>query len=111
MGMHACRYASAAACLPAPLMHHLDLADTLAGWAPGEVAAFEALLGGAWKDFDVIAARLPGKTTPQVVRFYYDVWKMRRLPQAARWYARRQEASGWTLSIVSATQKWMPMAL
>lgn len=87
------RYIRAEACLPATLMHHLDLGDTLRGWRPDEIDAFGALMTAEGKDLDAIAQRLPGRSVSEVVRFYYDVWKTRRLPQARQWYLRRQQAS------------------
>lgn len=99
---------SAGDCLPAVLMQHLDLCDTLRVWRPEEIYTFEALLSAEYKDFDGIAQRLPGKSCADVVRFYYDVWKTQRLPQARRWYLRRQQASNHDIGLRSSSRPTEP---
>jgi hypothetical protein len=72
-------------------MQQLDLCDSSCSWTCAEIEAFETLLNSLWKDFDQIARQLPCKSVQEVVRFYYDVWKTQRLPQAVRWYQRKQQ--------------------
>jgi pyruvate-formate lyase len=40
------------------------------------------------RDFYKIATEMvPGKTAGQLASYYYDVWKLRLVPTAVRWYA------------------------
>ena len=56
-------------------------------WLDADINCFASCLSRCGKDFGFIAQQLqPPKTRAEVVVFYYDMWKTRRIPRAWQWY-------------------------
>ena len=56
-------------------------------WLDADVNCFAGCLSRCGKDFGLIAQQLqPPKSRAEVVCFYYDMWKTRKLPRARQWY-------------------------
>mmetsp|Transcript_9438 Transcript_9438/g.14150 ORF Transcript_9438/g.14150 Transcript_9438/m.14150 type:complete len:374 (+) Transcript_9438:61-1182(+) len=51
---------------------------TIESWCARDIALFEELIYELGKDFGKISRRIPGKSTSQVVEFYYNAWKFSR---------------------------------
>ncbi len=61
-------------------------------WLEADINCFAACLSRCGKDFGHIAQQLqPPKTRGEVVSFYYDIWKTRKIPRARQWYSAAKE--------------------
>jgi hypothetical protein len=61
-------------------------------WLEADINCFAACLSRCGKDFGLIAQQLqPPKTRGEVVSFYYDMWKTRKIPRARQWYNAAKE--------------------
>ena len=66
-------------------------------WQDADINCFASCLSQYGKDFGYIAQQLqPPKSRGEVVIFYYDMWKTRRLPRARQWYNSMKDVSACT---------------
>ncbi len=69
-------------------------------WQDADINCFASCLSQYGKDFGYIAEQLqPPKSRGEVVTFYYDMWKTRRLPRARQWYNSMKDVSACTSSL------------
>lgn len=65
----------------------LGLPSGRSQWLDADINCFASCLSRCGKDFGFIAQQLqPPKTRAEVVVFYYDMLKTRRIPRAWQWY-------------------------
>ena len=65
----------------------LGLPSGSSQWLDADISCFASCLARCGKDFGLIAQQLqPPKSRGEVVCFYYDMWKTRRIPRARQWY-------------------------
>ncbi len=65
----------------------LGLPSGSSQWLEADINCFASCLSRCGKDFGLIAQQLqPPKSRGEVVCFYYDMWKTRRIPRARQWY-------------------------
>ena len=70
----------------------LGLPGGTSQWLEADINCFAACLSRCGKDFGHIAQQLqPPKTRGEVVSFYYDTWKTRKIPRAQQWYNAAKE--------------------
>ena len=85
----------------------LGLPSGSSQWLDADVNCFASCLSRHGKDFGLIAQQLqPPKSRGEVVCFYYDMWKTRRLPRARQWYnsMKAEVTTEWITSVLLSAQ-------